>query len=67
MRPLQAHCHLDLGKLYRRTGRAREACIELSAAVEMLRAMEMEFWLPEAESELVEAERALKSSTSLIC
>jgi tetratricopeptide (TPR) repeat protein len=67
MRPLQAHCHLGLGKLYGRTGRAREACIELSAAVEMLRAMEMEFWVPEAESELVEAERALKSSTSLIC
>jgi tetratricopeptide (TPR) repeat protein len=61
MRPLQAHCHLGLGKLYRRTGRVREARIELSAAVEMLRAMEMAFWLPEAESELVEAERALRS------
>jgi tetratricopeptide (TPR) repeat protein len=52
MRPLQAHCHLALGKLYRRTGRAHEAHIELSKAVEMLRTMEMMFWLPEAESEL---------------
>ena len=41
MRPLQAHCRLGLGKLYRRTGRAQEARFELSAAVAMLRAMEM--------------------------
>jgi tetratricopeptide (TPR) repeat protein len=66
MRPVQAHCHRGLGKLYRRIGRTHEARIELSAAVEMLRAMEMVFWLPEAESELVEAERALKSSASLV-
>ena len=55
MRPLQAHCHLALGKLYRRTGRAHEAHIELSKAAEMLRAMEMTFWLPDAESELARA------------
>jgi class 3 adenylate cyclase/tetratricopeptide (TPR) repeat protein len=55
MRPLQAHCHLALGKLYRRTGRAHEAHIELSKAAEMLRAMEMMFWLPDAESELARA------------
>ena len=61
MRPLQAHCHLGLGKLHRRAGRAHEACTELSAAVEMLRTMGMTFWLPEAETELAEAERALKS------
>ena len=52
MRPLQAHCHLGLGKLYRRTGRAGEARAELGTGVEMLRAMEMTFWLPEAEAEL---------------
>ena len=65
MRPLQAHCHLGLGKLHRRTGRPHEARVELSAAVEMLRAMEMTFWLPEAEAELVEAERALELGASL--
>lgn len=55
MRPLQAHCHLDLGKLYRRAGRHDEARAELATAVAMLRAMGMTFWLPEAESELAAA------------
>ncbi len=57
MRPLQAHCHLGLGKLYRRMGREDEARAELAGAVELLRAMEMAFWLPEAEAELAEAAR----------
>jgi class 3 adenylate cyclase/tetratricopeptide (TPR) repeat protein len=54
MRPLEAHCHLDLGKLYRRAGRTGEAQAELSTAIEMLRAMGMAFWLPEAEAELAQ-------------
>jgi hypothetical protein len=52
MGPLQAHCHLSLGKLYRRMGRPDEARAELTRAAEMLRAMGMTFWLPEAETEL---------------
>jgi class 3 adenylate cyclase/tetratricopeptide (TPR) repeat protein len=52
MRPLQAHCHLGLGKLYRRIGRAEAARTELITAVSMLREMGMTFWLPEAETEL---------------
>jgi class 3 adenylate cyclase/tetratricopeptide (TPR) repeat protein len=52
LRPLQAHCHLGLGKLYRRLGRADEARAELSAAISMLREMGMTFWLPGAEAEL---------------
>jgi class 3 adenylate cyclase/tetratricopeptide (TPR) repeat protein len=52
MRPLQAHCHFGLGKLYRRIGRAEEAYAELTTTVEMLREMGMAFWLPEAEAEL---------------
>jgi tetratricopeptide (TPR) repeat protein len=52
MRPLVAHCHLGLGKLFRRTGRADEARTQLSTAIEMIRAMGMKFWLPEAEAEL---------------
>jgi len=55
MRPLQAHCHLGLGKLYRRIGRSDEARPELSTAVAMLREMEMTFWLPEAGAELAAA------------
>ncbi|HZO28104.1 MAG TPA: AAA family ATPase [Chloroflexota bacterium] len=55
MRPLQAHCHLGLGKLYRRVGRLDEARTELATAVTMLREMGMEYWLPEAERELAGA------------
>jgi hypothetical protein len=56
MRPLQAHCHLGLGKLYRRIGRLDEARAELATAISMLREMEMTFWLPEAETELAQAD-----------
>ena len=45
MRPLVAHCHLGLGKLYRRmgeTGRARE---NFTNATAMYCEMEMGFWL----------------------
>jgi DNA-binding SARP family transcriptional activator len=52
MRPLQAHCHLGLGKLYSKVGRPGEARSELSTAIDMYRAMEMTFWLPEAEPAL---------------
>jgi predicted ATPase len=54
MRPLVAHCHLGLGKFYARSGRRAEAHAELSAAVELYRAMEMTFWLPQAEAVLAE-------------
>jgi hypothetical protein len=40
-------------------GRVRDANVELSSAVKMLRTMEMTFWLPEAERELAELEAAL--------
>jgi tetratricopeptide (TPR) repeat protein len=52
MRPLLAHCHLGLGKLYGKIGRRAEARAALSAAIELYRAMEMTFWLPEAEAAL---------------
>ena len=54
MRPLVAHCHLGLGKLYAKLGRRAEARTELSAAIELYRAMEMTFWLPQAEAALAE-------------
>jgi tetratricopeptide (TPR) repeat protein len=56
MRPLQAHCHFGLGKLYRRVGLLDEARVELSTAVTMLREMGMAHWLPEAEAELAAAD-----------
>jgi tetratricopeptide (TPR) repeat protein len=52
MRPLQAHCHLGLGTLYARTGEREQAHAELSAAIDLYRAMDMTFWLPQAETAL---------------
>jgi hypothetical protein len=57
LRPLQARCHLGLGKLHRRAGRPDEARAELQTAVAMLRGMGMTFWVPEAERELTAASR----------
>jgi tetratricopeptide (TPR) repeat protein len=57
MRPLVAHCHLGLGNLYLKSRRRDEARAELSAAIELYRAMEMTFWLPEAQRALAEVER----------
>ena len=55
MRPLMAHCHLGLGKLYAQIGHRAEARAALSAAIELYRAMEMTFWLPQAEAALAQA------------
>jgi class 3 adenylate cyclase/tetratricopeptide (TPR) repeat protein len=55
MRPLQAHCHFSLGTLYTKIGRREQARAELSAAIDLYRAMEMTFWLPQAEAALAEA------------
>ena len=56
MRPLQAHCHRGLGTLYGQTGPAAQARAALSAAIELYGAMEMTFWLPQAETSLAEVE-----------
>ena len=49
MRPLQAHCHLGLGKLYRRTGKRDQAQEHLTTATAMYREMGMRFWLAQSE------------------
>src|SRR5262245_19170568 len=56
MRPLQAHCLRGLGTLYAKIGRREEACTALATAIEMYRAMDMTFWLPEAETALAQVE-----------
>ena len=56
MRPLQAHCHLGLGCLYAKTGYPEPARAELSAAITLYRAMDMTFWLPQAEAVLAQVE-----------
>jgi class 3 adenylate cyclase len=52
---VQAHCHLGLGTLYTKIGRRQQAHAELSAAIDLYRAMEMNFWLPQAEAALAKA------------
>jgi hypothetical protein len=52
MRPLVAHCHLGLGKLYRRTGNRQQAKEHLTTATTMYREMDMNFWLETANEEL---------------
>ena len=51
MRPLVAHCHLGLGKLYRRTGKREQAQEHLTTATTMYREMGMTYWLEKAEIE----------------
>ena len=54
MRPLIAHCHVGLGKLYRQAGIQQQAKEHLTTATAMMREMEMGLWLERAEAELKE-------------
>ena len=56
MRPLVAHCHRGLGRLYGQTGRGTQARAALTAAIDLYRAMDMTFWLPQAEAALAQVE-----------
>jgi tetratricopeptide (TPR) repeat protein len=52
MRPLVAHCHLGLGKVYLRTGAREQAQEHRATATTMYRNMGMTHWLERAEAEL---------------
>jgi tetratricopeptide (TPR) repeat protein len=54
MRPLQAHCHLGLGKLYGQIGRPAQAQAELNTATNLYQTMGMTFWLSEANAVLMQ-------------
>jgi tetratricopeptide (TPR) repeat protein len=56
MRPLQAHCHRGLGILYAKLGQQVPARLKVSAAIDLYRAMDMTFWLPQAEAGLAQVE-----------
>jgi tetratricopeptide (TPR) repeat protein len=56
MRPLLAHCHLGLGTLHSRIGRVDQAHTDLTTAIALYRAMDMTFWLPQAEAVLAQVE-----------
>ena len=51
MRPLVAHCHAGLAKLYRHTGKSEQTREHLTTATTMYREMGMQFWLEQAEAE----------------
>jgi tetratricopeptide (TPR) repeat protein len=56
MRPLQAHCHYGLGRLYSHTEQSEPARAALSTAIDMYRDMDMTFWLPQARAALTDVE-----------
>ena len=67
MRPLVAHCHLGLGKLYRRTGKREQAQEHLTTATTMYREMDMRFYLEQAEAELRELDDQLDDAAVVPC
>ena len=54
MRPLLAHCHLGLARLYRRSGRLEQAHEQLTNTTTMYREMNMQFWLQKADAEMTQ-------------
>ena len=54
MRPLVAHCHRSLGTLYAANGQREQARTELAAAIDLYRAMDMTFWLPQTDVALAQ-------------
>jgi tetratricopeptide (TPR) repeat protein len=58
MRPLAAHCHLGLGTLSATTGRQEQARAALATAMALYRAMDMTFWLPQAEAALAQVDES---------
>ena len=49
MRPLEAHCHLGLGKLYLQMARFDKSRAEFSQSIKLYDEMGMKFWLAKAE------------------
>ena len=52
MRPLIAHCHADLAKLFRRPRKRTESDERFATATMMYRDMGMTYWLERAQREL---------------
>jgi len=48
MRPVVAHCHLGLSKLYQRVGKQEQADEHFTTATTLYREMDMPFWLEQA-------------------
>ncbi len=54
MRPLVAHCHLSLGRLYQRETKREQAHAHLTTAMAMYREMGMRYWLEQVEVKMRE-------------
>ena len=52
LRPLNAHCHLGLGKLAKLTGQSLKAREDFAIATAMWREMDVRFWFEQAEAEM---------------
>jgi len=50
LRPILAHCHLGLGRLFSRIGKQQAANDHVTIAATMYRDMDMRFWLGETEA-----------------
>ena len=58
MRPLQAHCHLGLGKPFDRTGDRAKAVEHLTLTATMYCEMDTDFWLEKVKAELASPQRS---------
>jgi tetratricopeptide (TPR) repeat protein len=54
LRPLLAHCSLELGRFYLRSGEFESARSELMKAIDLYRSLGMRFWQPKAQALLRE-------------
>jgi len=52
MRPLVAHCHLGVGKVFHRAGKQQDAHEHFTTATTMYREMGMTYWLEKTDAEM---------------
>ena len=64
MRPLVAHCHLGLGALHAEVGQHEQARGKMSEALELYRAPNMMYWLPQVEAMLAQMGNAGTPTTT---
>jgi hypothetical protein len=62
MRPVIAHCHLGLARLYRRTGQPERVDENLATAMTMYREMDMGFFLEHGEADVRPGQKSIGPS-----
>jgi tetratricopeptide (TPR) repeat protein len=66
LRPLVAHCHSGLGKLYRSAGNSEQAKEHLATATTMYREMDMTYWLAQEQDQNTTRRSAVGDSADLL-